>query len=385
MNWPVRIDENLVLSNEDGRIVFLSFQKQTTIKYTTNELLKVLTIEPMQDTSIALLINVNFELMETVDIGQEKSLIKTNRDRYVFDQRQLHNSVLPIGTMDPIHLINFLPGVSNSQELNSGLNIRGASIYNTTIFLDDVHMPNINHSFGFFSLFDANLISGIEYFSSNVSTYYGNRGTSYIKFTGLEPSINSVRTFATLNPFALVAHFSLPIIKNKVGVEVSVRKSTFDSFYSQTVWPSFTDFYEVYAKSRIIVNKLNTVNMLFMQTKDHNYSEVMSSGNGIDFSNINQYNYNSFSIRHEGVLMNKWQIKNLAFVNYYENNYQNPDYSFLNNHSIQKEVNFKSQLSKELHDRSYKIGFENSGNLLLNDVKKIQIAFLFEDNFALIV
>ena len=246
-------------------------------------------------------------------------------------------------------------------------------------------MPNISHSFGFFSLFDANLISGIEYFSSNVSTYYGNRGTSYIKFTGLEPSINSVRTFATLNPFALVAHFSLPIIKNKVGVEVSVRKSTFDSFYSQTVWPSFTDFYDVYAKSRIIVNKLNAVNMLFMQTKDHNYSEVMSSGNGIDFSNINQYNYSSFSIRHEGVLKNKWQIKNVAFVNYYENNYQVPDYSFLNNHSIQKEVDFKSQLSKELHDSSYKIGFENSGNLLLNDVKKIQIAFLFEDNFALIV
>ncbi len=107
VNWPVRIDENLVLSNEDGRIVFLSFQKQTTIKYTTNELLKVLTLEPMQDTSIALLINVNFGIMETIDIGQEKSLIKTNRDRYVFDQRQLHNSVLPIGTMDPIHLINF--------------------------------------------------------------------------------------------------------------------------------------------------------------------------------------------------------------------------------------------------------------------------------------
>ena len=370
VNWPLIIDESLVLSNDDGRIFFQSYQNKIIIKYTSNELLKVVTLNSIQDTTITFLINVDFEKIDTIDIGQEKSFIKTDRDRYVFDQRQLQNSVLPIGTMDPIHLINFLPGVSNSQELNSGLNIRGASIYNTTIFLDDVPMPNISHSFGFFSLFDANLISGIEYFSSNVSTYYGNRGTSYIKFTGLKPSINEIRAFATWNPFAFVAHLSLPIIKNKIGFEVSLRKSTFDSLYSNNVWPVFTDFYDFYIKTRIIVNKLNTVDIMLMQTKDHNYPESMPLGNGSEFSSMNKYKFSSFSIRHEGVLKNKWQVKNVAFASYYENNYRVPGYEYFNNHSTSNEYNFKSQLSKVVHDRSYKIGFEGSHNLLFQELMK---------------
>ncbi|MGB5190993.1 carboxypeptidase-like regulatory domain-containing protein, partial [Robiginitalea sp.] len=63
-----------------------------------------------------------------------------------------------LGEADVIKSIILLPGVTNAGEASSGFNVRGGSVDQNLILLDEAIIFNSSHLFGFFSVFNPDAI-----------------------------------------------------------------------------------------------------------------------------------------------------------------------------------------------------------------------------------
>ena len=67
-----------------------------------------------------------------------------------------------LGEVDVIKSITLLPGVTNAGEGSSGFNVRGGSVDQNLILLDEATIFNSSHLFGFFSVFNPDAIKDIK-------------------------------------------------------------------------------------------------------------------------------------------------------------------------------------------------------------------------------
>jgi len=66
-----------------------------------------------------------------------------------------------MGEVDILKAILQLPGVSTAQEGATGFNVRGGSVDGNLILLDEAVVYNTSHLFGFFSVFNADVIKDL--------------------------------------------------------------------------------------------------------------------------------------------------------------------------------------------------------------------------------
>lgn len=67
-----------------------------------------------------------------------------------------------LGEVDVVKALQLLPGVKGGNEGSSGLYVRGGGPDQNLILLDGVPLYNIQHMFGFFSVFNADAINSIQ-------------------------------------------------------------------------------------------------------------------------------------------------------------------------------------------------------------------------------
>ncbi len=67
-----------------------------------------------------------------------------------------------MGEVDILKAILQLPGVSTAQEGATGFNVRGGSVDGNLILLDEAVVYNTSHLFGFFSVFNADVIKDLK-------------------------------------------------------------------------------------------------------------------------------------------------------------------------------------------------------------------------------
>lgn len=362
-NARVIVNTVSYVSNDEGRCMATILNDTAHIEFDLDSTEFKMSILVPEDTSIVITMP-ELVAYQAVVIHKEKSTGIIRSNSYVLDETTLKNAILPGGTFDPIHLLLKLPGISNSQEMNAGLNIRGGGAYSTSIYWNDIPIPNLSHSMGFVSLFDINAIRKIEYFTSVVSSFYGNRGSSYIKFISKEPSLIKNNTAVTASPFLVSVNSNIPIVKNKVGVNLSIRKSILSNTYNYFLIPLFTDFYDISIQTRVVLNKNNSILINYLDNYDRKNPLEFGSNDAFNDSNI--YRFRSISLRHEGVIGNRLSWSNIIYFTDFENQFLKINYNFLSISTTSKEWNYKSVLSKEFDHAIYKAGIELSHNNFKN-------------------
>ena len=80
-----------------------------------------------------------------------------------------------LGERNIIKTLQFLPGVSAGMEGSSQLNIRGGTNDQTLYLTDDVPIYNQNHTFGLFSIFNADAIRTAEIYKGGIPAHYGDK------------------------------------------------------------------------------------------------------------------------------------------------------------------------------------------------------------------
>lgn len=80
-----------------------------------------------------------------------------------------------LGNTDLLRIMQLMPGVQTSGELNSGIYIRGGDPGHNQILLNDAPLYNPMHLLGFFSMFNSNHVSRSSLQKSYIEPQYGGR------------------------------------------------------------------------------------------------------------------------------------------------------------------------------------------------------------------
>ena len=94
------------------------------------------------------------------------------------------------------------PGVQSGGEGTSGLYVRGGSPDQNLILLDGVPIYNVNHLFGFFSVFNADAISNVSLTKGGFPARYGGRLSSVLEINMKEGNLREFHGDATASIIA---------------------------------------------------------------------------------------------------------------------------------------------------------------------------------------
>ena len=141
-------------------------------------------------------INLNEDLridiqMEKEDLKLKEVVVKASRE--TFNTAQISKTEIDPVTIsrlpsigsetDVFRSLMLLPGVQSSNELSSGLYIRGGSPDQNLILLDDVIVYNPSHLGGFISTFHTDALKNVSLIKGSMPAEYGGRLSSVIDIT----------------------------------------------------------------------------------------------------------------------------------------------------------------------------------------------------------
>ena len=85
-----------------------------------------------------------------------------------------------MGEVDIIKAIQLLPGVQSASEGSSGYSVRGGSPDQNLMLIDNTTVYNASHLLGFFSVFNNDVLSGLDLYKGDFPLKYGGRLSSLL-------------------------------------------------------------------------------------------------------------------------------------------------------------------------------------------------------------
>lgn len=132
------------------------------------------------------------------------------------------------GEADVLKVVTTLPGVVTVGEGASGFNVRGGSTDQNLILFNDATIYNPSHLFGFFSVFNSDLIKSVELYKTAIPEKYGGRLSSVLDITSKEGNSKKLAVTGGIGPLTSKLTVEGPIIKDKTTFLVSGRTTYSD-------------------------------------------------------------------------------------------------------------------------------------------------------------
>lgn len=142
-----------------------------------------------QKISLTKNLNISIALEDQTVVTQEVIISSERSDKNI-QGAQMGVVTLPVekikslpaflGEVDVLKTIQLLPGVQSAGEGNSGFYVRGGGPDQNLILLDEAVVYNAAHLFGFFSIFNADIIKDVNLIKGGMPAQYGGRLSSVV-------------------------------------------------------------------------------------------------------------------------------------------------------------------------------------------------------------
>ena len=205
--------------------------------------------------------------------GQQLEEVIVTRDKKATNIRKPEMSVnrlsgsaikkIPVvlGEVDVLKALLTLPGVTNAGEGQSGFNVRGGGADQNLILLDEATIFNSSHVFGFFSVFNPDVVKDLKLYKGGIPARFGGRASSVLDIYQKDGNSNK---FGVSGGIGLISSRLLlegPIVKDKGSFVLAGRSSYAHLFLKLADNPNSAYFYDLNTK---INYKLNPNNNLFL-------------------------------------------------------------------------------------------------------------------------
>ncbi|MEN8117772.1 MAG: TonB-dependent receptor [Bacteroidota bacterium] len=165
-------------------------------------------------------------LKEVVVVAENENLIKNVRMGVEkLSMKTLKQLPMGFGETDIIKSSLLLPGVQSVGEASSGFNVRGGSVDQNLILLNDASILNTSHFFGFFSSFNSDMVKDITLYKSGVPAKYGGRVSSVMDIKLKEGNRKNTRLSGGISPVSGRLNLEGPIKKDKSSFIIGVRST----------------------------------------------------------------------------------------------------------------------------------------------------------------
>lgn len=191
-----------------------------------------------------------------------------------------------LGEPDLLKSLQLLPGVSFAGEGSTGFSVRGGSPDQTLILLDGVPVYNVNHLWGFMSLFNNDAISGATLYKGGLPARFGGRLSSVLDIQMKEGNLKESAGTFSLSPIAGRYTYERPLIKDKASFIVSARKTWLDiplllvqKLGGEGASAVTYGFWDINAKTNWIIGPRDRIYLSFYTGRD---AFIHDDGNGIE-------------------------------------------------------------------------------------------------------
>lgn len=191
----------------------------------------------IQDIDLQKNIKINIRLEPTANALDEivitaeradANLSATQMSVEKLDMKQIDKLPVLFGEKDILKTIQLLPGISTASEGGNGFSVRGGSIDQNLILLDEAPVYSASHLMGFFSVFNADALKNIAIYKGGIPANYGGRASSVLAINMKDGNNQKFSVSGGLGLISSRLTLEGPIIKDKMSFIVSGRRSYAD-------------------------------------------------------------------------------------------------------------------------------------------------------------
>jgi hypothetical protein len=185
------------------------------------------------DISIDIELTPNETVLEEVVItGQRKNenVTKAEMSTIKMDVEAVKRIPALFGEVDLVKAIQLLPGVSVASEGSSGFSVRGGSIDQNLVILDEATVYNASHLMGFFSVFNNDAVKDVTLYKGDIPAQYGGRLSSVLDVRMRDGNSKKFAAQGGIGTISSRLTVEGPIKKDKSSFLLSGRRTYADIF-----------------------------------------------------------------------------------------------------------------------------------------------------------
>lgn len=230
------------------------------------------TIDLYQDVQQNILLKIGANLSEIIVRSSSKdSLTSTsifngsedNGERMNTEKAQFLPTIA--GQGDLMKAVQLLPGVVSGGLDGNKLFVRGGSLDQNLVLLDDVPLYNLNHLFGLVSILNGDIIQSSKTYFDGFPARYGGRLSSLMDIRTKEGNKQQFHGGASLGWLIATAYLEGPLQKGKSSFILSTRRTWVNDILNFS--PVF-DFNDVNAKMNFKLSSKDRLFLSFYTGKD---------------------------------------------------------------------------------------------------------------------
>lgn len=308
-------------------------------------------------------LNPNKELSEIVIYGDksETGINATQMGALDIPLEIMKSTPALLGEADVMKTVQMMPGVQAGTEGSAGVYVRGGGADENLILLDGVPLYNVDHLFGFFSVFTPDAIKKVSLFKGSFPARFGGRLSSVIDVRTNDGDMRNYHGAIGVGLLSSKLQFEGPIIKDRTSFNISGRRSYWDLVAKPFMEDDAKFGYYFYDLNAKINHRFNDRSRLFISL--YNGRDKMDSDfgdEGDDYSSRDDVSL------HWGNLLGaaKWNYQispklfsntTLAYTHYRFN---------VNSKSLERSVsknyenNYSSEYSSGIKDLAFNVDFD---------------------------
>ncbi len=143
--------------------------------------------------------------------------------------------ILP-GLVEPdiLQSIQLTPGVNSPFETATGLYVRGSTPNQNLVLWNGIKTYNQGHLFGVLSAFNPYIVEETNFYKSGVNARYGDRVSGVIDIQTADEVATEFHGGAGINMLNADGYVSVPLLKDRLSIQVSGRRSYTDNLQTPT-------------------------------------------------------------------------------------------------------------------------------------------------------
>ena len=187
--------------------------------------------------------------------------------------KSIKNVPTVLGEADILRIIMTLPGVKSAGEMASGFNVRGGATDQNLILYNDGTIYTPTHVFGLFSIFNPDVVEGMELYKSGIPAKYGGRISSVLEINGKEGNKKMFQGSASFGALTSRVTLEGPLFKGKGSFIAGGRTTYSDWILKQLPENSgynngTAGFYDLNASLNYKLNESNTFYLTGYYSRD---------------------------------------------------------------------------------------------------------------------
>ena len=225
----------------------------------------------------------------TADKEQNVKGLQLGLDK--IDMQTVRQMPSSLGEADIIKSTLLLPGVQTVGEGSSGFNVRGGNSDQNLILMDGAPLFNPSHIFGFFSVFNPDVVKDFKLYKSAIPAQYGGRLSSVFDVSLKKGNLKRIVVNGGISPIAARLSVDGPLINDKVTFLISGRASYSDLIMERIkrLRNSEASFFDLNGKVEYNINNNNLLTISGYYSGDNfklNYDTSYHYNNLIGIMNL---------------------------------------------------------------------------------------------------